>query len=416
MVMDLDSPVTASELRLSEIELNELVAKVARSEEEPIEVFAASAWGVLCEPGDAFAGQLIAAFGAARALAFEIMRTSPSDYIEYFAAAGSDWAALQKFGRFERTVFDARERWSPRLTISAVRESVNSMATVGAWFITAESELWPEALNDLGFHSPRGIWVRGQESAIASLSKSFSVVGSRIATNYGERVTPEILEPLCQRGYSIVSGGAYGIDTMAHRSALGVAGKTVAVMAGGLDRLYPSGNTPLFRQIESEGALISEMPAKAEPTKWRFLQRNRLIAALGEGTIVVEANPRSGAVSTANRALELGRPLGAVPGPINSAGSDGCHQLIRDHGAELITCAADALVMIGVSQNSADLNEGLGALETRVLDVIGHSGANLSQIRTEAGLTNSEAEQGLAGLVLAGRIRQDSNVWRKSEG
>jgi DNA processing protein len=185
-------------------------------------------------------------------------------------------------------------------------------------------------------------------------------------------------------------------------------------MAGGLDRLYPSGNRELFNEIANKGLLMSEMPPGAEPTKWRFLQRNRLIAALGQAIILVEANARSGAVSTANRGVEIGRPIGAVPGPINAPGSDGCHQLIRGHKADLITCADDILELLGESSTKMPAEvAGLGALETRVLDVIGPTGADLNRIRSEGGLTAAEAEVGIAGLSLLGYIEQDSSGWRR---
>ena len=201
---------------------------------------------------------------------------------------------------------------------------------------------------------------------------------------------------------------------MSHRVTNSVGGLTVAMMAGGLDRLYPSGNRELFNSIEANGLILSEMPPGAEPTKWRFLQRNRLIAALGQATVVVEANPRSGAVSTANRAIELDRPVGAVPGPINSPGSDGCHLLIREGKAELITCAQEILEMIQPSGFDAPAEmAGLGALETRVLDVIGFGLVGLEAIRAEAGLTSSEANLGLAGLSLLGMVEQHSGGWQR---
>jgi DNA processing protein len=185
-------------------------------------------------------------------------------------------------------------------------------------------------------------------------------------------------------------------------------------MAGGLDRLYPSGNRELFNDIAARGLLLSELPPGAEPTKWRFLQRNRLIAALGDATLLVEAHARSGAVSTANRAVDLGRPVGAVPGAITSPGSDGCHQLIRDFKAQLITCSGDILELIGEGEVSlTNTVEGLGALETRVLDVIGARIADISRICGEGGLTRSEAEVGIASLSLLGLIDRDSSGWRR---
>jgi DNA processing protein len=407
MVNDLD-------LKMSRSEIQGLCAKVNlhESDEDPIEYFGALTWSVICEPGDAFAGQLISTFGAARALELEIVRTSAKDYVSRFAETGSDWLEMQKFGRFEKTLSDARERWLPRLSTGKLKSSVETMSRLKGWFMTEASANWPEALNDLGHHAPRGLWGLGKPPS--ANSRSISVVGSRVASTYGEFATGELLAPLVARGFKVVSGGAYGIDAQAHRSTVALDGQTTAVMAGGLDRLYPSGNLELFKAIEGRGSLLSEMPPGAEPTKWRFLQRNRLIAALGQATIVVEANARSGAVSTANRAVDLGRPLGAVPGPINSPGSDGCHQLIRDLKAQLITCSDDILELVGENVSTVSSQSlGLGALETRVLDVIGMTTAKMEKVCAEGGLTRSEAEVGLAGLSLLGLIEQDSLGWRR---
>ena len=406
--------VKAADLMLSAADVHQLCSKVwlEDSYQEQVDFFASLAWSVICEPGDAFAGQLVSTFGAARALVLELGKISAADYVGRFSEAGSDWLELQKFGRFERTLADARERWLPRFSMAKVSSAVDAMAGLGGWFITEQSRHWPAPLDDLGYHAPRGLWGIGLPQTLGG--RATSMVGSRMATNYGEHVTSELISPLVSRGYAVISGGAYGIDAHAHRVTLALGGQTIAVMAGGLDRLYPSGNRELFREVAKSGSIVSEMPPGAEPTKWRFLQRNRLIAALGQATVVVEATARSGAVSTANRAADLGRPVGAVPGQITSPGSDGCHQLIRDGKAELISCAADILELLGESAVAASADSaGLGALETRVLDVIGASSANLAKICSEGGLTRSEGELGLAGLSLLGFIEQDSLGWRR---
>lgn len=406
--------VKASDLMLATSDVNRLSSKVwlEDSNEEQIDFFAALAWSVICEPGDAFAGQLVSTFGAARSLALELGRTSASEYVSLFSDAGSDWLELQKFGRFERTLADARERWLPRFSMARVTAAVDVMTALNGWFITEHSQYWPNSLGDLGHHAPRGLWGIGKPQTIRS--RAIAIVGSRAATSYGEQITGELLGPLISHGYSAISGGAYGIDAHAHRATLALGGETIGIMAGGLDRLYPSGNRDLFRAVAEQGAILSEMPPGAEPTKWRFLQRNRLIAAFGLATLVVEATARSGAVSTANRAADLGRPVGAVPGQINSPGSDGCHQLIRDGKAQLISCSADILELLGESgESGAEESAGLGALETRVLDVIGLSSAPLTKVCSDGGLTRAEAEIGLAGLSLLGLIEQDSLGWRR---
>lgn len=406
--------VKPADLKLAPSDISEICSRVRlkSSSEADVDFFAAVAWSVICEPGDAFAGQLVSTFGAARALELELSQTSAASYATLFAEAGSDWLELQKLGRFERALVDARERWKPRFTTSKVSAASAVMAALKGWFITEQSEFWPASFNELMNHSPRGLWGLGNPERIAM--PAVSVVGSRMATGYGEQVVGELLGGLISAGYSVVSGGAYGIDAHAHRAALAFGGVTVAVMAGGLDRLYPSGNRELFSEVVKGGAIISEMPPGAEPTKWRFLQRNRLIAALGQATILIEATSRSGAVSTANRAVELGKPVGAVPGQINLPGSDGCHQLIRDLRAQLITSSDDILELLGRSDFSpSEQSTGLGALETRVFDAIGHGSADVQKLSAVGGLTRLEIEIAIGSLSLMGLIQQDSLGWRR---
>ena len=406
--------VSASDLRMTDGQIKAAVTPLVamESEESAVDYFAAIAWSIICEPGDSVAGWLVNQLGPARALQLELERTDPRTYFSEFQDVQGRLGSSEE--RFTRALGEARQRWSARFSMARVLESCTIMAAKSAWFVTNRSQTWPAGLDDLENHAPRGLWALGNPKHLSDLQKTISFVGSRIASKYGDEVCQELISPLVDRGYAIVSGGAYGIDSMAHRATEAFDGLTVAMMAGGLDRLYPSGNRELFSRIAGNGLILSEMPPGAEPTKWRFLQRNRLIAALGQATVVVEANPRSGAVSTANRALELDRPLGAVPGPINSAGSDGCHLLIRDGKAELITCAQDILDMVQPGRLVAQVEtEGLGALETRVLDAIGYGSVQLEAIRAAAGLTNSEVNLGLAGLSLLGLIEQHSGGWQR---
>jgi DNA processing protein len=196
-------------------------------------------------------------------------------------------------------------------------------------------------MNDLGNAAPFALWVRGNVELLAS-SEQIAIVGARAATGYGEHVTMELAAGLSDRGRTIVSGAAYGIDGMAHRATLAGHGHTIAYLAGGVDRYYPSGHDALLTHIAEKGAVVSELPVSSPPTKWRFLSRNRLIAAATHATVVVEAGWRSGSLNTAGHAHQLGRPVGAVPGPVTSAASAGCHRLIRDYGAILVTNADEA--------------------------------------------------------------------------
>ncbi len=217
----------------------------------------------------------------------------------------------------------------------------------GVVMITPEDPEWPVAVDDLGEHAPLVLWVRGQVSALARPHSSVALVGARAATSYGEHMSIELSADLAGRGVTIVSGAAYGIDGAAHRAALSAGGTTVALLAGGADRSYPAGHTELIERIAASGAVVSEVPCGATPTKWRFLQRNRLIAALAAATVVVEAGARSGSLNTAGHAAALARPLGAVPGPVTSAASVGCHRLLREFDARCVTNADEVLELLG---------------------------------------------------------------------
>lgn len=183
---------------------------------------------------------------------------------------------------------------------------------------------WPMRLGDLGTHAPFALYVQGNAAVLGNDAPKTVVTEGRAATGYGEQVCMEISAGLTDRGHTILSGAAYGIDGMAHRATLASGGNTTAVLAGGLDRYYPSGHDALLQRVAETGAIVTEMPLRAAPTKWRFLQRSGLIAVLTRATVVLEAGWRSGSLNTAGHAAALGRPLGAVPGPVTSAASAGC--------------------------------------------------------------------------------------------
>jgi DNA protecting protein DprA len=205
---------------------------------------------------------------------------------------------------------------------------------------------WPTQLADLGDDAPTQLWVNSTASLIDLLAKSVAIVGARAATSYGGHVASELGYALAGQGYTVVSGGAFGIDALAHRGALAADMPTIAVLGCGVDVVYPRPHDRLFARITEKGALISEYEPGSNPRPATFLARNRLIAALSQGTVVVEAAIRSGALNAARHAVELGRPLMAVPGPVTSAMSAGTHQLIRDGKARLVTSYADVLSTI----------------------------------------------------------------------
>ncbi|AGL20367.1 DNA-processing protein DprA [Actinoplanes sp. N902-109] len=233
--------------------------------------------------------------------------------------------------------------------------------TFGARVVVPSDPEWPhgvDALADLELDTTGGpnenvrpplcLWVRGSPPLNEAFERSVAIVGSRSSTNYGEHVTAELAYGVAEHGWTVVSGGAFGIDAQAHRATLAAGGCTVAVLACGVERPYPLGNGALFEQVCASGLLMSEWPIGAEPQRHRFLIRNRVIAAATSGTVVVEAAARSGALQTMGRVIALGRRAMVVPGPVTSAMSVGCHELLRRHPeARLVTTAAHVLDEVG---------------------------------------------------------------------
>ena len=224
---------------------------------------------------------------------------------------------------------------------------------VGARFVIPGDEQWPERVGDLAWSDPvggfggepLGLWVSGPAD-LSALGKSVAMVGSRASTAYGEHVAADWAVGIAEKGYVIISGGAYGIDACSHRGALAAGGVTVAVMAGGLAQFYPPGNSALLDNVRKSGGVVSEYPPDHPPSRARFLVRNRLIAALSSATVIVEGAVRSGAQNTINWALSLERPVLAVPGPVTSAMSATPHRLIRSGEAILATSPDDVLAVL----------------------------------------------------------------------
>jgi len=232
--------------------------------------------------------------------------------------------------------------------IERVRSAdINTIAlnieSTGAEFITPEMEQWPKQLNELTA-IPIGLIVKGNTEVLKE--RGLAIVGTRNPTPYGVRIAGDFAAGFVDREWTIVSGGAYGIDSAAHKGALIAEGSTVAVLAAGIDVAYPAGNARLFAEICENGALISEVIPGAHAIPSRFLTRNRIIAALSQATLVVEAAFRSGSLRTARDAAELMRPVMAIPGPISAPTSEGCHRLIGERSAELVTSVADAIELI----------------------------------------------------------------------
>ena len=253
-----------------------------------------------------------------------------------------------------------------------------------------------------------------------------SLVGSRDSTSYGAAVTGDLAYGLAQRGFTVVSGGAYGIDAHAHRGALSgaaTATPTIAVMAGGVDRFYPSGNEDLLRAVAQQGAVISEVPPGSAPTRYRFLQRNRIIAAMASVTVVVEARWRSGALNTAHHAETIGRIVGAVPGSVHSANSAGCHRLLRDGGAVCVTDVGEIAELAGRNGEapaadraaSAQEHDGLSLEDLILLDALPlRSASSVEKLAAVAGLSPDAVRAGLGRLGLLGLAASERGAWKRT--
>ena len=235
------------------------------------------------------------------------------------------------------------EKLITNLRATKVSQIMGSLEETKSKFLTPESAEWPAALNDLQA-IPIGLVVKGEISSLSD--RSLAIVGTRNPTPYGVRIAGDFAAGFTDREWSIVSGGAYGIDSAAHKGALIAEGRTIAVLAAGIDVAYPAGNARLFAEISENGALVSEVLPGSHAIPSRFLTRNRIIAALSQATLVVEAAFRSGSLRTARDAAELMRPVMAIPGPINAPTSEGCHRLIGERAAEIVTSVSDAIELV----------------------------------------------------------------------
>lgn len=366
------------------------------------ERWARARWSVLAEPGDGIAGLSIQQLGAARALELALSVDEPPAEL---GLSTRDWRR-------------ACARWRPRQHDHLY--PFERARRVGVRLIVPGDAAWPLRVDELGVHAPIALWVRGQTAALSRADPTVALVGARAATAYGVQVAAEISGDLAVRGATIVSGAAVGIDAAAHRACLAVDGSTVAVLAGGVDKAYPSAHAGLLTGISRRGAVVSEVPCGTAPTKWRFLQRNRLIAALSDATVVVEAGWRSGSLNTAGHAAALGRALGAVPGPVTSAASAGCHRVLREYDGACITGADDVRELLGWTDDAS--RPGGGDSErtddsVRVLDALSaRSARDVGEIVRRSGVAEDEVTALLGLLALEGRVLSDAQGWRRSTG
>jgi DNA processing protein len=372
---------------------------------EPAERRARMAMSWVAEPGDPDAARLVREFGAVELLA-------------RLTASVPDGGRVQG--------------WRQRVEALDLNRLLASADSVQARYICPGDDEWPASLGDLEqlengvgdrrASVPVGLWVRGDREVAATTARAVSFVGARASTAYGEHVAGDLAATCSVRGFTVVSGGAYGIDAAAHRGALACAGPTVAVLAGGIDRLYPAGNTSMLRTVVREGLVLSEAAPGCTPSRSRFLVRNRLIAALGLGTVVVEAALRSGALSTARWARDLGRHVMGVPGPVTSTTSAGVHELLRQPETMLVTDAGEVIEQVspigtGLAPDKVGERHPRDDLtvEARlVLDAVPkHVFAPVTSIAVVAGVATEEAAAQLEGLRTRALVEGDAVVgWR----
>ncbi|MFJ8494078.1 DNA-processing protein DprA [Streptomyces sp. NPDC094038] len=303
-------------------------------------------------------------------------------------------------------------RADPRADLAVAREA-------GARFVSPGDAEWPSQLDDLGDARPLGLWVRGRPGLRMWALRAVAVVGARACTEYGAHMAADLAAGLAERGWVVVSGGAYGVDGAAHRGALAVGGATVAVLACGVDRAYPRGHTELINRIAEQGLVVGELPPGEHPTQSRFVLRNRVIAALTRGTVVVEAAHRSGSLVTARAAQRLGRFTMGVPGPATSGLSAGVHELLRGE-AVLVTDAAEVVELVGDMGELAPARHGpvlprdlLEPAARQVLAALpGNRPASPEEVARGAQTSEDEAVARLYELRALGYVERHGDGWK----
>lgn len=347
------------------------------------------------------------------------------------APATEVWAALKAGAPLGQLGQRALDGLATRLDGYEPERDLERLGDLHARIVCPGDDEWPTGLDwALGrmtgdvteMAPPWVLLVRGPHNLRRATDQSVSIVGARAATSYGTQVSTELAFTLAEARIGVVSGGAYGIDGAAHRGALTAkVAPTVAVLACGSDIAYPRGHDRLLAQVAESGLVVSEVPPGSAPTRMRFLVRNRLVAALTDGTVVVEAALRSGSLSTAGRAFDLGRPVMAVPGPVTSAQSAGCHDLIRNKGAVLVTDAAQVLEVVGrmgehllaPKRGAVHPRDGLDATVRRVLDATPvRSAVGVARLARTAGVSALVVQQVLPSLLVAGLVEQRDGGWR----
>lgn len=301
-------------------------------------------------------------------------------------------------------------------------DDIRRTHAIGARILVPGNPQWPSQLNDLGARAPLALWVLGEGSLRLLLLRSVAIVGARAATPYGEACARRMAADLAGDAWTVVSGGAFGIDAAAHRGALAAGGVTLCVLPGGIDVTYPRAHEDLLRRIAGEGLLVSESPPGCAPLRQRFLTRNRLIAAMTRATVMVEAALRSGSRNTAGEASSLGRHVLAVPGPVSSTMSAGCHALIRSGEAVLCRGADDVRELIepvgavvAVDRAPSRAEDALGPSARRVLDATPlRRPATVASIAVAAGITPVQVATAMIELEAAALVVPSGAGWRRA--
>lgn len=349
------------------------------------------------EPGDEVAGRWLRELGAE-----EVARRLREGGPRLPGVSDERWAGLRARG----------VRAEPEHDLAVAREA-------GARFVCPGGAEWPAQLDDLEDARPVGLWVRGRPSLRLWALRSVAVVGARACTEYGAHVAATLAAGLAELGWVVVSGGAYGVDGATHRGALAAGGATVAVLACGVDRPYPRGHTALITRVADQGLVVGELPPGEHPTPSRFILRNRVIAALTRGTVVVEAAHRSGALVTARAAQRLGRHTMGVPGPVTSTLSAGVHELLRGE-AVLVSDAAEVAELVGEMGELAPDRRGpvlprdlLHPAAARVLAALPARGAAaVAEIARGAATTDDDAVGRLYELRSLGFVERHDDGWK----
>lgn len=375
----------------------------------PSQRLARAALTYLAEPADKAMGAMLSECGPDEVVAAAKAGSLPHTT----ARSPAGRAALEK----------ALRHWRARLTEIPAERDLEAFERAGIRLVCPGEPEWPTQLDTLGDVRPYALWLRGNADLRFACLRSVSVVGARAATGYGSHVSSELAAGLASRGWAVVSGGAYGVDGAAHRGALAAEGTTIAVLACGVDDPYPKGHSELFAAVRAQGALLSEWPPGRTPTRARFLVRNRVIAALTRGTVVVEAGQRSGALNTARHATQLCRPLMAVPGPVTSEVSAGCHWIMREWGATCVTGVDEVLEQVAIAGEhlpssaafvaDAELDE----VTARVFEAVpARGGAGPAAVAVAAGVDLDTTLSRLGMLAAGGFVVRGPRGWRVARG